>query len=239
RMGPKGVLNAIYDGSKNVFVVAIACAAAGIVVGAVTLTGLGFKLVSFIFSLAQNIPFLALVMVMLMSIVLGMGLPTTAAYIVASALAVPALIRLGFKALPSHMFVFYYAVFSAITPPVALAAYAASSISGAKPSETGYQAFRLGLIAMIIPYAFMYDTGFLLQASWMRNLLSLAAGLVSAMALSYAIEGFLKTKLNLVSRILLGAIGVLVLFPILWLKILCIVAFAIVFAQFSMRAEKI
>jgi len=239
RMGPRGVLNAIYDGSKNVFVVAIACAAAGIVLGAVTLTGIGFKLVSFIFSLAQNVPFLALIMVTLMAIVLGMGLPTTAAYIVASALAVPALIRLGFKALPSHMFVFYYAVFSAITPPVALAAYAASSISGAKPSETGYQAFRLGLLAMIIPFAFMYDTGFLLQASWVRNLSSLATGLVSAMALSYAIEGFLKTKLNFLTRTLLGAIGVMVLFPIVWLRILCIVAFGLVYAQFSMKKQKV
>ncbi|KAF2958581.1 C4-dicarboxylate ABC transporter permease [Thermotoga sp. Ku-13t] len=235
RMGPKRILNALYDGSKNVFVVAIACAAAGIVVGAVTLTGIGFKLVSFIFSLAQNIPFLALIMVMLMAIVLGMGLPTTAAYIVASALAVPALINLGFNPLASHMFVFYYAVFSAITPPVALAAYAASSISGAKPSDTGYQAFRLGMIAMIIPFAFMYDTSFLLQSNWLNNLFATLAGLVSAMALSYAIEGYFETKLTLMMRSLLAVLGVLVLFPVLWLRIVCILAFVLVYAMFTIK----
>lgn len=239
RMGPKGILNAIYDGSKNVFVVAIACAAAGIVVGAVTLTGIGFKLVSFIFSLAQNIPFVALIMVMLMAIVLGMGLPTTAAYIVASALAVPALIRLGFQALPSHMFVFYYAVFSAITPPVALAAYAASSISGAKPSETGYQAFRLGLLAMIIPFAFMYDLGFLLQAGWFQNLFALLAGLVSAMSLSYALEGFLKTKLNIPMRMLFAAVGILVLFPNTLIRTIFIIAFIALYSSFQLKKKTI
>lgn len=88
RMGPKAILDAIHDGSMNIFVVAIACATTGIVVGSVTLTGLGFKVVSLIFSLARNIPFLALLLVMLLSILLGMGLPTTAAYIVASALTV-------------------------------------------------------------------------------------------------------------------------------------------------------
>ncbi|WP_041077407.1 TRAP transporter permease [Thermotoga caldifontis] len=235
RMGPKRILNALFDGSKNIFVVAIACAAAGIVVGAVTLTGIGFKLVSFIFSLAQNVPFMALIMVMLMAIVLGMGLPTTAAYIVASALAVPALINLGFKPLASHMFVFYYAVFSAITPPVALAAYAASSISGAKPSDTGYQAFRLGMIAMIIPFAFMYDAGFLLQSNWLNNLFAIVAGLVSAMALSYAIEGYFKTKLTLAMRSLLAALGVLVLLPVLWLRIVCILAFVLVYTMFTIK----
>ncbi|MGB9819746.1 MAG: TRAP transporter permease [Pseudothermotoga sp.] len=235
RMGPKGILGALYDGSKNVFVVAIACAAAGIVVGAVTLTGIGFKLVSFIFSLAQNIPFMALIMVMLMAIVLGMGLPTTAAYIVASALAVPALINLGFKPLASHMFVFYYAVFSAITPPVALAAYAASSISGAKPSDTGYQAFRLGLIAMIIPFAFMYDAGFLLQSNWLSNLVAIVAGVVSAMALSYAIEGFFRTKIAFTMRLLFVMLGILILFPIFLLRIVCILIFVILYVLFSTK----
>lgn len=238
RMGPKGVLDAIYDGSKNVFVVAIACAAAGIVVGAVTLTGIGFKLVSFIFALAQNVAFLALIMVMLMAIILGMGLPTTAAYIVASALAVPALINLGFNPLAFHMFVFYYAVLSAITPPVALAAYAASSISGAKPSQTGYQAFRLGLIAMIIPFAFMYDRAFLLQGNWLNNVVAIACGLTSAMALSYAIEGFFKSKLSPATRYLLATVGILVLFPVLWLRLLCIGMFMLFYLLHASKGKE-
>ncbi|WP_041082071.1 TRAP transporter permease [Thermotoga profunda] len=238
RMGPRGILNAIYDGSKNVFVVAIACATAGIVVGAVTLTGIGFKLVGFIFSLAHNIPFLALIMVMLMAIVLGMGLPTTAAYIVASALAVPALVKLGFDTLASHMFVFYFAVFSAITPPVALAAYAASSISGAKPSQTGYQAFRLGLIAMIVAFAFMYDTSFLLRASLAKTLFALIAGIVSAFALSYAFEGFFKVQLKVPMRVLLTVLGVFTLFPIFWLRLASILAFVAFYVTTYLKKSK-
>lgn len=238
RMGPKKILDAIFDGSKNVFVVAIACAAAGIVVGAVTLTGIGFTLVSLIFSLAKNIPFLALIMVMLVSIVLGMGLPTTAAYIVASALTVPALVKLGFDALSSHMFAFYFAVFSAITPPVALAAYAASSISGAKPGKTGTQAFRLGLMAMIVPFAFMYDKGFLLQSNLVGNLVALAGGICAALALSSTLEGYVKTRLSILHRLLFLILGIMCLWPNLLLRVSAILIVIILYSFLSLKQSK-
>ncbi|AEH51493.1 TRAP transporter permease [Pseudothermotoga thermarum] len=209
RMGPKQILDAIYLGSKNVFVVAIACATAGIVVGAVSLTGVGFKIVSLIFSLAGNNPFMALVMVAILSLILGMGLPTTAAYIVASALAVPALIKFGFSPLSSHMFVFYFAVFSAITPPVALAAYAASSISGASPNETGFQALKLGIIAILLPFAFCYDKAFLMQSTPFMNLFALISGICAALMLGTGIEGYLEGHINLATRFALILLGLL------------------------------
>lgn len=213
RMGPLQIIDAIYLGTKNVFVVAIACAAAGIVVGAVSLTGVGFKIASLIFSLAGNNAFMALVMVAVLSLILGMGLPTTAAYIVASALAVPALIKLGFLPLSSHMFVFYFAVFSAITPPVALAAYAASSISGATPNETGFQALRLGIVAILLPFAFCFDKSFLLQSNLWLNLFSLLSGICAAIFLGTGIEGYLRGNIRLVFRSGLVIFGLLALWP--------------------------
>ncbi len=214
RMGLYCVAEAIYEGMKGAFVVAVACAAAGIVVGAVTLTGLGFKVVALILKLAAGIPFLALVMVMVLCIILGMGLPTTAAYIVASAVAVPALVKFGFSPLSSHMFVFYFAVLSAITPPVALAAYAASSISGADPSRTGYEAFRLGLVGVVIPFVFSYDPGLLASGGLARVAMSLAGGLSASFLIPAAFEGFyFYRKLNPAMRSLLGLLGFLSLSP--------------------------
>lgn len=229
RMGPKAILDAIHDGSMNIFVVAIACATAGIVVGSVTLTGLGFKVVSLIFSLARNIPFLALLLVMLLSILLGMGLPTTAAYIVASALTVPALVKLGFPALASHMFVFYFAIISAITPPVALAAYAASSLAGSNPDETGFQAMRLGLLAFIVPYAFCYDGGLLLQKGFLWDIFAFLGGFGAAVAIGWGIEGFLRRPLSFWSRVLFLVMGILCLWPSTPIRFL---ALAVVFGAY-------
>nr|WP_273003144.1 TRAP transporter permease [Acetomicrobium hydrogeniformans] len=229
RMGPRAVIDAIHDGSKNIFIVAIACATAGVVVGSVTLTGFGFKVVSFIFSLAMNLPFLALLLVMALSIILGMGLPTTAAYIVASALTVPALVKLGFTALAANMFVFYFAVISNITPPVALAAYAASSLAGANPDKTGFQAMRLGLLAFIVPFAFCYDGGLLLQANAVYGILALLGGLFSAVALGCALEGYSNKPIGLLLRSLFLVFGVCCLWPMATIKLISIVAIITLF----------
>lgn len=229
RMGPRAIIDAIHDGSKNIFIVAIACATAGIVVGSVTLTGFGFKVVSFIFSLAMNLPFLALLLVMALSIILGMGLPTTAAYIVASALTVPALVKLGFTALAANMFVFYFAVISNITPPVALAAYAASSLAGANPDKTGFQAMRLGILAFIVPFAFCYDGGLLLQANASYSILALLGGLFSAVALGCALEGYSNKPIGLLLRSLFLVFSVCCLWPMATIKLIGIVAITTLF----------
>ncbi|MFR5879421.1 MAG: TRAP transporter permease [Cloacibacillus evryensis] len=138
RMGPKAVIDAIYGGVKNITLVCVACATAGIVLASVSLTGVGVKLVGLVLAFTSGIPLLALFLVMIVSLILGMGLPTTGAYILASALGVPILTKLGFPAISAHMFVFYYAIISNITPPVALAAYAAASIAGSEPNKTGF-----------------------------------------------------------------------------------------------------
>ncbi len=233
RMGPKSILNAIVFGSRNVLVVAVACASAGIVVGSVTLTGFGFKFVTAVFSLSQNLPFLALILIMIVCIILGMGLPTVGAYILASALGVPALIKLGFNPMASHLFIFYFAIVSAITPPVALAAYAASSISKAPPMQTGFVASRLGFAAYIMPFAFIYEPGFLLQGSLLTNIIAVGFGGVAVAGLAFALEGFIVRPLKYWERGILILGGVFALFPGICFKItgLVLMAIAYVFAR--------
>jgi TRAP-type uncharacterized transport system fused permease subunit len=218
RMGPKAICDAIYTGAKNIPVVCIACAAAGIVVGSVSLTGFGFKFVGLVFTLARDIPFLALILIMLVSLVLGMGLPTTGAYILAAALGVPALAKLGFDPLASHMFVFYFAIISNITPPVALAAYAASSIAHSEPNKTGFAAMKLGILAFIVPYACMYDKGVLLHGGLAANIAAVAGGTAAIFAMGYAMMAYIKGPIKHWQRLFFIAAGVLCFFPILPVK---------------------
>lgn len=214
RMGIRDAIDAIYVGAKNIPIVCIACAAAGIVVGSIGLTGFGFKFVGFIFAFAKDIPFVGLLLVMLVSLILGMGLPTTGAYILAAALGVPVLAKLGFSTLSAHMFVFYFAIISNITPPVALAAYAASSIAGSTPNKTGFMAMRLGILAFIVPFAFCYDSGLILNAGLLDNLTAIVGGIGATLAMGYAMIGFLQKPLTIWQRTLFIAVGILCLGPL-------------------------
>ncbi len=213
RMGPKKILDAIYEGTKGIPLVCVACASAGIVLGSVALTGIGGKLVGFVIALSGDIPFLALILIMFVSLILGMGLPTTGAYILASALGSPILIKLGFAPLAAHMFVFYYAIISNITPPVALAAYAASSVAGSPPNKTGFQAMKLGSVAFLVPFAFCYDPGLLMLGDMQANSLAVLSGIMGVMALGAFWVGYAYDTLNTLSRVILAIGGVLVFAP--------------------------
>ncbi len=212
-MGLKDVIDAIHEGSKGIPLIAIACATAGIVLGAVALTGIGGKLVGFVLSFAKDVPILGLLLIMVISIFLGMGLPTTGAYILAAALGAPILVRMGFTPLASHMFVFYFAVISNITPPVALAAFAASSISGAPPNKIGFQAMRLGFLAFIVPFAFCYDPGLLMQGGLAANLMAAVSGTIAIFAFGYFWMGYITRPIPWWLRAILLAAGVYSLFP--------------------------
>ncbi|MEA3284275.1 MAG: TRAP transporter permease [Synergistota bacterium] len=224
RMGPKAILDAIYTGAKNIPVVCIACAAAGLVVGSVSLTGIGFKFVGLVFSLANGAPFIALILIALVSLVLGMGLPTTSAYILGAALGVPALAKLGFDPLAAHMFVFYFAIVSNITPPVALAAYAASSIADASPNKTGFQAMKLGILAFIIPFAFCYDQGLLLSAGLTNNIISVLGGIGSLFSMGYSMLAYTNHRIHQWQRAVFLVIGVACLWPMFTVKIAGVIA---------------
>jgi TRAP-type uncharacterized transport system fused permease subunit len=210
-MNTREVIDAVEKGARGIPLVCVACATAGIVLGAVALTGIGGKLVGFVISFAGNVPLLALVLVMLIATFLGMGLPTTGAYILAAALGAPILVKLGFPPIAAHMFVFYYAIISNITPPVALAAYAASSIADANPNRTGFQAMQLGFLAYVVPFAFCYDPGLLMQGSAAQIGWALISGIGAVFAFAGMWMGYLAGPLNTVMRLVLCASGVLCL----------------------------
>ncbi|OUO94379.1 TRAP transporter permease [Cloacibacillus sp. An23] len=210
RMGPKEIIDSIYTGVKSITLVCVACATAGIVLASVSLTGVGVKLVGMVLALTHGIPLLALALVMIVSLILGMGLPTTGAYILASALGVPVLTRLGFEPLAAHLFVFYYAIISNITPPVALAAYAAASIAGSNPNKTGFTACRLGFLAFVTPFAFCYDPGILLQSDLVGNIFGIVACIAACFGFGFAMEGYLNRLLKPWERavfVLFGCMG--------------------------------
>ncbi|WP_372828039.1 TRAP transporter permease [Polaromonas sp.] len=169
----QAIVQALESGARNTLVVALACACAGMVIGTITLTGLGLAFTGVVLALSQNSLLLALVLTMLAGILLGMGLPTTPAYIVQVALLVPALVKLGVQVEAAHLFVLYFAVLSAITPPVAMAVYAANGISRGTLMETSWAAVKLGLTGYIIPFMFVFSPSLLLRGDFFT--VSLAA----------------------------------------------------------------
>lgn len=213
RMGPKKILDAIYNGCKSITLVCVACATAGIALASVALTGVGVKLVGFVLAFSHGVPIIALFLVMIVSLVLGMGMPTTGAYILAAALGAPILTTLGFPPISAHMFVFYFAIISNITPPVALAAYAASSIAGSEPNQTGFTACKLGFLAFVTPFAFCYDPGILLQLDLLGNMYGIIACLAACFGIGFAMMGYLNRNLAMWERVLFGALSVMALMP--------------------------
>lgn len=211
RMNFRTIVDALADAGHTAVSVAVACATAGLIIAVVRMTGLGLQFSSLVVSLAGGRPFLGLVMVMLASLVLGLGLPTTASYVIQAALAAPALVELGFSHIAAHLFVFYFACIAVITPPVALAAYAAASIAGANPMEVGFIAFRLGVAAYIVPFMFVYSPALLMQGGAGRVILALVTSLVGTLALASASEGWLFGRLGAPGRVLLALAAVLLI----------------------------
>lgn len=213
RLNLKGLAKALEAGARGALSVVAACAAAGIVVGVVTLTGLGLKFSGAIIQLAQGNLYLTLFFTMIASLILGMGLPTTAAYIICAILAVPALTNLGVNVLSAHLFVFYFAIISAITPPVALAAYAGAGIAKSDPMKTGWTACRVGLAAFIVPYMFVFNPALLMSGQVHQILWVTFTGLVGVTLLSCATIGWFLESMAKWERFLLAASAILLIEP--------------------------
>ncbi len=180
----KAIVEALESGARNTLVVALACACAGLVIGTITLTGIGLSFTGVVLALSQNSVILALVLTMLAGILLGMGLPTTPAYIVQVALLVPAMVKLGVMVEAAHLFVLYFSVLSAITPPVAMAVYAANGLSGASVMDTGWAAVKLGLTGYIIPFMFVFSPALLLMGDPMVVALAVVSSTVGVVCLA-------------------------------------------------------
>ena len=175
---------------KSAVSVGIACAMAGIISGVIMGSGLGYRISSILTSVAGTSMLLLLVLTMVVSLIMGMGVPTTAAYLVLASLVAPTMIQLGIPPLAAHMFIFYFGCISSITPPVALAAYAGAGLAGCDPNKTGYKAFRLAFCSFLMPYLFVYNPVLLMEGGVLDILWSLVTALSGAYLLASGFEGF-------------------------------------------------
>ncbi|WP_044746924.1 TRAP transporter permease [Bacillus alveayuensis] len=214
RMGIKDILEAMENGVRSALGVAMSCAMVGIIVGVTTLTGLGGKLTQSILILGQGSLFLTLFFTMVACIVMGMGLPSIPTYIITSSMAAPALLQMGVPAFVSHMFVFYFGILANITPPVALAAFAAAGIADGNPNKTGLQALRLAAAGFIVPYVFAYSPELILMSDNILDIVWVSiTSILGVISLSAALEGYFKTNLSWLLRILAGTAAITLIIP--------------------------
>lgn len=215
RMGIKSILRALEQGAKGILEIAAICAIAGVVIGSFTVTGLGLKLSSILIDLAGGNLFLLLFLSMIASLILGMGLPTLACYIILAVLVAPAMIKLGVLPLAAHLFVFYFGIIAAITPPVALGAYVAAGIAGSPPFQTGWVSCRLALVAFLLPYMFVYEPNLILRGdiSIFKAIQAVFTAIIGSAALAVALQGYLFTHLNFILRLICGIAAVMMIKP--------------------------
>ena len=203
RLGPKKILLGLSKGASDIVTVAAVCAAAGIIVGILGLTGVGLKFASVLIALAGGNLFVALFISMFVCLLLGMGLPTTPAYAVVASVVAPGLIKMGLAPLTAHLFCFFFACIGPVTPPVAVASYAGAAIAQTSPTKVGWVGFKLALVGFMIPFAFVYGPGLLMQGGFLSILTTTATALVGIAAIGASIQGMVLTqKASLFPRIL-------------------------------------
>ncbi|MGI5838789.1 MAG: TRAP transporter permease [bacterium] len=224
---------ALAGGVKGVLMIAVACSAAGIIVGIISLTGVGVKFTSVVLALASGRLFLALILTAIVTVILGMGMNITPTYILSASLAAPALIKAGIEPISAHMFILYFAAMATMTPPVAMAAYTAASIADTDPMRVGFAAVRLGIVAYIIPFIFIYRPELLLHGSPDQIALPVLAIFAGCYALANGVNRWLlcpATRAEQIGLLIaalalfwpdcrLNAIGLAVLFTVLFLQI--------------------
>ena len=203
RMGPRAILYALEIAAKMSLQLVAVCAAAGVIVGVIAMTGVGGRLSGVLMAVADQSELLALFFAMCISIILGMGMPTTAAYAVAASVVAPGLIQLGIPPLTAHFFIFYFAVMSAITPPVALAAYAGAALAGSDPMRTSVESFKIGLAAFVVPFMFFYNSALLMQGDWLEIVHVVFTAGLGIFLLAAAVQGWFFGLLNWALRIVL------------------------------------
>jgi TRAP transporter 4TM/12TM fusion protein len=214
RIGFRGIIDALVDGARTALGVAAATAAAGIIVGVVTKTGLGLKLANGLLDIAGGALFPTLILTMIASLILGMGAPTTANYVITSTIAAPAIIMLGVPDLSAHLFVFYFGIIADITPPVALAAFAAAAISGGEPIKTGIESSKLAIAAFIIPYMFVFSPELLMiDTTWYSTIWIVFTAFTGMIAIGAGVVGHWYRKIFWYERILAVVAGLLLIYP--------------------------
>jgi TRAP transporter 4TM/12TM fusion protein len=213
RLGLPAMLSALEEGARGMLIVVVSCATAGIIVGAVDITGVGHRLGSAFVYLSHGYLFVALLLAMLVAILLGLGLPTTPAYIVQVATVIPALVSMGLPLNAAHLFAFYYSCLAIITPPDASAAFTAASIAGGDGWKTGWTATRMATVAFIVPFMFAYDQSLLLVGPPGQVIFSVITASIGVFALAVCIEGYFRRILLSYERVLAGGAALLLIAP--------------------------
>jgi TRAP transporter 4TM/12TM fusion protein len=213
RMGLKKIYDSLENGVLSCMEVIAACACAGIIMALVTLTGIGIKMSTLIVTLSGSYLIIALLLTAVVVVIISMGLPTTACYIISSTVMAQALVRMGISPLQSHMFIFYYACLSGITPPVALTAYPAGAIAKADPVQVSITAFRIGIVGFLVPFMFIFSPNLFLQGNVQDVAIASVTSLFGAYVISISTEGWFREKLPIFVRITLFVAGILLIIP--------------------------
>jgi TRAP transporter 4TM/12TM fusion protein len=207
------VIDSLYAGAMGVLTISVICAASGLVIGVFTTTGVGLKLSSAIIGMAGGSLAGLLLLAMVASLILGMGVPTVAAYLILAILVAPAVTKFGVMPIAAHMFVFYFGIISAITPPVAIAAYVAAGIADDRPMRVGYQACVLALPAFLVPYVFVYQPALLMQGTIDEIIPVVVTSVVGSFLCAVAVQGYVFRRLNVVERVLIMGCALCALIP--------------------------
>jgi TRAP transporter 4TM/12TM fusion protein len=239
-MTPKKILSAMNMGARNTVMVAMACACAGMIVAVMTHTGLGLSFSSMIIASSGGILLIALFLVMIVSLILGVGLPTTAAYVLTAALAAPALERMGVDQLAAHLFVFYFAIIACVTPPVSICAYAGAGIADADPVETGFTAAKLAIAGFIVPYMFVYNPSLVTHGSLSQIFFSSITALIGVVILAGGLQGWLLSKTGNVEKWLVVSAGLALVVPHFWITLFGLMLTAVIVSKqwISLRTVK-
>jgi TRAP transporter 4TM/12TM fusion protein len=238
RYGVKKLLESLYQGAMGVLSISVICAASGIIIGIFTVTGIGLKLSSAIISFAGDSLMALLALAMIASLILGMGVPTVAAYLILSILVAPAVTGFGVAPLAAHMFVFYFGIISAITPPVALAAYVAAGIADDKPMRVGLEACLLALPAFLLPYIFVYNPALLMMGAWTDILPVAVTSIVGSFLCAVAVQGYMFTRIRPWERLLILGCALCALIPETISDIVGVVGAGILLFVFHTRAKR-
>lgn len=235
RMDPLRLFSALEESAKTIAPVTAACASAGIIIGCIFCSGLGMRFSTLIVQMAGDHLWLALLFTMIVSIVLGMGLTASAVYITLAALVIPSLINMGIYPMAAHMFALYFGVISNITPPVAMAAYAAAGIAGSNPMRTGYTACRIGIAGFIVPFMFAYSPELVLHGTVVRIVWTTFTSVLGIACLAAAAEGWLMTRLNILERALMLVASIAFINPRVSTTVTAFVLLAIVIGMQEAR----
>jgi len=205
RLNIRGFMRALELGAISSLSVIAACACAGLIVGSITLTGIGLKFADLVVAISRGNVYLASFMAMFASIVMGMGMPTTALYIILGSIVAPAMVKLGVPVVAAHLFIFYFGCMAAVTPPVALSSYLAAAIAKADPISTALNGLKLSLAAFILPFLFIVNPELLLlKGTLVDQVWAICTAMVGVFALAGCLEGYFGGSLRFYQRLLLG-----------------------------------